>query len=112
MSHLHTITLFGRSYTFQVDSSDVRAETVVMHLTEELRRLEVSEGVRAVPKNEMALLLSAALNITSAYVELKSSQAALTEELNRRFQGLAARLPQQPVMAGYDGHAPCDSYDS
>ena len=96
MSHLHTITLFGRSYTFQADATDDRAEEVVMHLAEELKRLEASEEVKAVPKNEMALLLSAALNITSAYVELKSSQAALTEELNRRFHGLSARLSQEP----------------
>ena len=66
----------------------------MMHLAEELRRVEDAESDKSVPKNEMALLLSAALNIANAYVELKTSHAALTEELNRRTQRLTDRLSQ------------------
>lgn len=64
----------------------------MMHLAEELRQIETAETGKPVPKNEMALLLSAALNIANAYVELKNSQAALTEELSRRIQKLTERL--------------------
>ena len=87
---LFLIQIIRTTLALQVEVYNLEQEA------EELKRLEASEEVKAVPKNEVALLLSAALNITSAYVELKSSQAALTEELNRRFHGLAARLSQGP----------------
>lgn len=62
------------------------------HLAEELRRVEDAETGKPIPMNEMALLLSAALNIANKYVELKTAHAALTEELNRRTQRLTDRL--------------------
>jgi cell division protein ZapA (FtsZ GTPase activity inhibitor) len=94
VNHLHTITLFGRPYSFKADTPNERAEEVMMHLAEELRRIEAAESGKSVPMNEMALLLTAALNITSSYVELKTAHAALTEELNRRTQRLTDRLSQ------------------
>jgi cell division protein ZapA (FtsZ GTPase activity inhibitor) len=92
VNHLHTITLFGRSYTFEADTPSDQAEEVMNHLAEELRQIETAASGKPVPKNETALLLSAALNIANAYVELKTSHAALTEELSRRIQGLTERL--------------------
>ena len=66
----------------------------MMHLAEELRRVEDAEAGKPIPMNEMALLLSAALNIANKYVELKTAHAALTEELNLRTQRLTDRLSQ------------------
>ena len=62
------------------------------HLAEELKRLGAVESEPSAAKNETALLLSAALNITNAYVELETAHAALTAELDRRTRRLTERL--------------------
>jgi cell division protein ZapA (FtsZ GTPase activity inhibitor) len=92
LDQLHTITLFGKPYTFKTEAPTAQAEQVMERLMREVSRLELVDKGDAPRKNENAILISAALNIANECYELKSQLEALGDNARGRAERIIRRL--------------------
>ena len=92
MDKLHTITLFGKPYTFKTEASTDQAEQVMERLSSEVSRLEQA-GKGDMPRmTEEAILISAALNIANECHELKAQLKTLDADYQGRAERIMKRL--------------------
>ena len=92
MDQLHTITLFGKPYTFKTEAPTDQAEQVMERLTREVSRLERVDKGDTPRTNETAILISAALNIANECHELKTQLKALEDATQGRAERIIRRL--------------------
>ena len=84
MEQLITIELLGETFQFKVDESDVNPKEVADHLSAEIQAVSEEFPRHVLKTNKMAILVSAALNITKQYFELKTNHSALLADVTDR----------------------------
>ncbi|HMA86727.1 MAG TPA: cell division protein ZapA [Desulfosalsimonadaceae bacterium] len=77
MEQLITIELLGETFQFKVDEVHLNPKEIADHLTAEIESVSGQFPKHVVKTNKMAILVSAALNITKQYFELKTNHSDL-----------------------------------
>lgn len=94
MEQIVTIQLFGRPYTFKAESEGAKAREVADYLVNEVAKVEGKHTNQTSDISKLAILISAALNITSEHVELKRNQSLLLRDISERSTNLIRLLDQ------------------
>jgi len=94
LEQIVTIQLFGRPYTFKVESEGVKAREVADYLVEAVAKVEGKHTNQTSDISKFAILISAALNITSEHVEYKRNQSVLLRDISERSANLIRMLDQ------------------
>lgn len=84
MEQLITITLFGGSYNFKVESEVAEAREVADFLVHEVEKIETQHPKKPNEVAKLAILISAALNIANEHIQLKKDYAALLEDMTEK----------------------------
>ena len=92
MEHFLTIEIFGQSYTFKADTDDTSAKEIADHLVKEVAKVEMQQSNQTSNMTKLAILLAAALNITSEHVQLKRTHLELIEGISQRSASLVHTL--------------------
>lgn len=92
MEQLVTIELFGQPFTFKTQSESSRAKEIADYLTQEVARVENLQSHRTSSKNQIAIMISAALNLAQENLELKSERAKLIHTVSTRSDNLIRKL--------------------
>ncbi|MDZ7832877.1 MAG: cell division protein ZapA [Desulfobacterales bacterium] len=77
MEQLITIELLGETFQFRVDEAHLNPREIAEHLTAEIETVSEQFPRHVLKTNKMAIVVSAALNITKQYFELKTNHSAL-----------------------------------
>ena len=88
MEQLITITLFGKSYNFKVESDISKAQEVADFLVQEVTKVETQQSNKPSEVAKLAILISAALNIANDHIELKRKYANLLRNISERSASL------------------------
>lgn len=95
MDQLLTIDILGQPFSFKTDSEISEARAVADYVAESVSQIK-SQCVNQVPvPDKRAILLLAALNITSEYFELKKKHQELLKNINIRSEHLIDTLETQ-----------------
>ena len=95
MEHIVTIQLFGRPYTFKAESEGAKAREIADYLVNEVARVEGKHTNQTSDISKLAILISAALNISSEHVELKRNHSLLLQDISERSANLIRLLDQR-----------------
>lgn len=87
-----TINLFGHPFTFRAEEGSGHAQKVADYLIEEVNRVEAQVPSKGPGMSDLAILLSAALNIASENFELKSKHSDLISDLSQKTWQLLQKL--------------------
>ena len=88
MEQLITITLFGKSYNFKVESDILKAQEVADFLVQEVTKVETQQSNKTSEVVKLAILISAALNIANEHIELKKNYSNLLRNISERSESL------------------------
>jgi cell division protein ZapA (FtsZ GTPase activity inhibitor) len=88
LEQLITITLFGKPYTFKVESDILKAQEVADFLVQEVTKVETQQSNKSSEVAKLAILISAALNIANEHIELKKNYASLLRNISERSASL------------------------
>ena len=88
MEQLITITLFGKSYNFKVESDILKAQEVADFLVQEVTKVETQQSNKSSEVAKLAILISASLNIANEHIELKKNYANLLRNISERSASL------------------------
>ena len=88
MEKLVTITLFGKPYTFKVESDILKAQEVADFLVQEVTKVESQQSNKTSEIAKLAILISAALNIANEHIELKKNYTDLLRNISERSASL------------------------
>jgi len=104
LEQLVTIELFGQPFTFKTQSEESRAKEIADYLTQEVARVEKVQSHSTSSRNQVAIMISAALNLAQENLELKSERARLantvadrSENLIRKLDRCCAQFDQRPA---------------
>jgi cell division protein ZapA (FtsZ GTPase activity inhibitor) len=87
VEQLITIELLGEKFQFKVNEGKQRAGQIADYLTAEVQEVARQLPDHVLKTNKLAVVVSAALNITKQYIELKSShQKFVSDVTHRTFQ--------------------------
>lgn len=92
MEQIVTIQLFGRPYTFKAQTEGAKAREVANYLVNEVAKVEGKHTNQTSDVSKLAIVISAALNITSEHVELKRNHTLLLQDISERSANLIRRL--------------------
>ena len=95
MDQLVTIDVLGQPFSFKTDSDLSEARAIADYLTESVGQVKTQCGNQAPTPDKRAILLLAALNITSEYFELKKKHRELLDDLDKRSAHLIDALETQ-----------------
>ncbi|MEW6673456.1 MAG: cell division protein ZapA [Thermodesulfobacteriota bacterium] len=95
MEQTVTIQLFGRPYTFKAETEDSKAREVADYLVNEVAKVEGKHTNQTSDISKLAILISAALNITNEHVELKRNHSSLLQDISERSANLIRLLDQK-----------------
>lgn len=95
MEQIVTIQLFGRPYTFRAESEGAKAREVADYLVSEVAKVEGKHTNQTSDISKLAILISAALNITSEHVDLKRNMSILLRDISERSANLIQLLDQR-----------------
>lgn len=84
MEQLVTIEIFGQPFTFKADSEISKAREVADLVEAEVNRVEAQQSGISVSVNKLAILISAALNIANAHIELKRNHGDVLYDISDR----------------------------
>ncbi len=79
-----TIDVLGQPFSFKTDSDLSEARAIADYLTASVGQVKTQCGNQAPTPDKRAILLLAALNITSEYFELKKKHRELLDDLDQR----------------------------
>ena len=79
-----TIDVLGQPFSFKTDSDLSEARAIADYLTASVGQVKTQCGNQAPTPDKRAILLLAALNITSEYFELKKKHRELLDDLDKR----------------------------
>jgi cell division protein ZapA (FtsZ GTPase activity inhibitor) len=92
-----TIELFGKPYTFQADTDPEFMQAVADTVVEHVQRVEAQQSRAKTDLAQMAILLTAALNLANELLALKSRHTQMVSTVTERaatlIQHLDAHLP-------------------
>ena len=92
MEQLITITLFEKPYDFKVESDVAKAQEVADFFVREVAKVESRQSRKTSEVARLAILISAALNISNEHVQLKKNHADLLQRISERSAGLIRAL--------------------
>lgn len=92
MEQLVTIELFGQPFTFKTQSESSRAKEIADYLAQEVARVENHQSRSTSSRNQVAIMISTALNLAQENLELKSERAKLIHAVAKRSDRLIRKL--------------------
>lgn len=92
MEQFVTIQLFGRPYTFKAETDEVKAREIAGYLADEVAKVEGKNLGQISDISKLAILISAALNITSDHMEMKKNYSSLLQDISERSANLLRLL--------------------
>ena len=90
-----TIDVLGQPFSFKTDSDLSEARAIADYLTASVGQVKTQCGSQAPTPDKRAILLLAALNITSEYFELKKKHRELLDDLDKRSAHIIDALETQ-----------------
>ena len=90
-----TIDVLGQPFSFKTDSDISEARAIADYLAASVGQVKTQCGNQAPTPDKRAILLLAALNITSEYFELKKKHRELLDDLDNRSAHLIDALDTQ-----------------
>ena len=84
MEQLLTIDVLGQPFTFKTDSNISDAEAVADHVVKTVNQVETHNKKRLPSLDKRAILILAALNITSELFHLKRKHQELLQSIDKR----------------------------
>jgi cell division protein ZapA len=90
-----TIDLLGQPFTFKTDSSLSEAKAVADFFAKSVIDVQTQCGGQVPTPDKRAILILAALNITSELFDLKKKHQGLLEDINQRSAQLINTLETQ-----------------
>lgn len=98
MDQLLTIDILGQPFTFKTDSDVMESRAVADFVAKTVRKIH-SQCAQDVPTTDKrAVLILAALNITSEYFDLKKRHKELLQVINQRSVHLLNALESQAEL--------------
>lgn len=92
MKNLISIELFGQKYTFQTEAETDNAKEVVDFLVSEVTKIETKLKNNSAYMNKIAIIIIAALNISSEYVEMRKNHTGFLTDISKRSSKLICDL--------------------
>jgi len=84
VEQLITIELLGESFQFKVHEGDTDPERIADYLTREVEQVSQQYPEHVRKTNKLAILVSAALNITKQYFEMQSDHSEFIADVTHR----------------------------
>lgn len=98
MDQLLTIDVLGQPFSFKTDSDISEARAIADYLAESVSQVRSQCGNQVPPPDKRALLILAALNITSEFFNLKKKHQELLQYINQRSEHLINTLETQHIF--------------
>ena len=92
MDQLVTIDVLGQPFSFKTDSDLSEARAIADYLAASVGQVTTQCGSQAPTPDKRAILILAALNITSEFFELKKKHRKLLDDLDQRSEQLIDAL--------------------
>lgn len=92
MGKIVSIEVFGQTFDFQADSDPERAKKVADWIMEEVAKVEKQHQGQSQPVSQLAIMISAALNIAYDSIEMKSNENRVLQEISGRSSRLSQKL--------------------
>lgn len=92
LEQLVTIELFGQPFTFKTQSESSRVKEIADYLAREVARVENHQSRSTSSNNQVAIMISTALNLAQENLELKSERAKLIHAVAKRSDLLIRKL--------------------
>ncbi len=90
-----TIDVLGQPFSFKTDSDMSEARAIADYLAESVSQVKSQCGNQVPTPDKRAILILAALNITSEYFNLKKAHRELLKDINQRSEHLISTLDTQ-----------------
>lgn len=94
MEELVTLNIFGQQFTFKPDEANPYLSEVSVLIEGEIEKVTLQHAGSGPQTSNLAILLSAALNIANENIELKKKEAALIDLISRRSGKILKMLDQ------------------
>ncbi len=91
MERIVPIELFGQTFNFQADSDMEKAREVAAWIMDEVAKVEKQHEGQPHQISQLAIMISAALNIAYDSIEMKRNEKKVLNEIS----GRSARLSQK-----------------
>jgi cell division protein ZapA len=98
LDQLLTIDVLGQPFSFHTDSDMSEARAIADYLAESVSQVKEQCGNRVPTPDKRAILILAALNITSEYFNLKKAHRELLKEIGQRSEHLLDTLDAQKIL--------------
>ena len=98
MDQLLTIDVLGQPFSFHTDSDVSEARAIADYLSESVSQVKSQCGNQVPTPDKRAILILAALNITSEYFNLKKAHRELLKDINQRSEHLINTLETQQIL--------------
>jgi cell division protein ZapA len=95
LDQLLTIDVLGQPFSFKTDSDVSEARAIADYLAESVSQVKSQCGDQMPTPDKRAILILAALNITSEYFNLKKAHKELLKNINQRSEHLINTLDTQ-----------------
>lgn len=95
MDQTVTIDVLGQPFTFKTDSKVSEAKAVADYVAKSVQDVQTQCGGQVPTPDKRAILILAALNITSELFDLKKKHQGLLEDINQRSAQLLNTLETQ-----------------
>ena len=92
MNEIIKIDLFGEEFRFKPDDQVENPEEVVKYLQNHIKQAESMFKNKTSGKNQIAMLLLAAMNMSKDFYELKIQHTDLEKEINNKFSFLIEKI--------------------
>jgi cell division protein ZapA len=106
VDQLVTIDVLGQPFSFKTDTNLAEARAIADYLAESVGQVKTQCGSKVPAPDKRAILLLAALNITSEYFELKKKHRELLDDLEQRSTYLIDALDTQLNFDGEKSVSP------
>lgn len=94
MEELVTLNIFGQQFTFKADEDYPHLPEVSVLIEDEIEKVTQQHAGAGPKTSNLAILLSAALNIANENIELKKREAALIDLISQRSGKILKMLDQ------------------
>ena len=94
MEELVTLNIFGQQFTFKADEAYPHLHEVSVLIESEVEKVTRQYAGSSPRTSNLAILLSAALNIANNHVEMEKSEAALMDLVQQRSGKILKMLDQ------------------
>ena len=92
MNEIITINLFGEEYRFKPDEQVANPKEVARYLKHHIKEAENMFHNKTSGKNQIAMLLLAAMNVSKDFHELKMQQVDFEKEIDNKLSFLIKKI--------------------